>query len=256
MVRTDLGNLAGTEGFADLLDRIDRGTITRWQAIEADFIDAVTSFDRAFAEGHLSAGQYRKKAAVFNDLVVGLVQNASHQQLAKSTKRSSNLFDEIDIDLCFPASRDEPPLVGAEVKVLGAPGHAGNRHTPRPSSQDAHKRVREVALTAIDFKAANSEPHPISSFNAWCMETRPKYYSFWAFRVAHDADFARVRQMMNGLRTYCNGVGAIIYEAASRSGFPYRKLAAPELSLDKALRDMAQEVIHASQSSPTSGRPD
>jgi len=77
------------------------------------------------------------------------------------------------------------------------------------------------------------------------METRPKYYSFWAFRVANDTDFARVRQMMNGLRSYCNGVGAIIYAAADSSGFPYRKVTAPELSLDRALRDMAQEVIHA-----------
>lgn len=241
-----LEELRGGAGLVRLLERVDAENIGRWSSIEEEFIEAVSEFDRAFVAGHFTAGEYKKKAGIFNDLLIKLVENASGQELGRTQKRGSVLFDEIDIDICYPKSRALRPAVGAEVKMLGAPGHKGNDFTPRSAKSDLHKRIREVAFTSIDFKAAHSEAREISSFTSWCKETKPKYFAFWAFRVADEADFIKTREMANGLRSYCNGVGAVFYEQVTgsrRSG--YTKRAASELSLDKVIKEMAQEIGRA-----------
>ena len=245
---TPLSKVRGGRDLSLLLELVRTEGIRRWSDIEEPFIHAVSAFDAALVTGKMTTGEYKKKAGAFNDLIIYLLENATKCELGKTQKRSSVLFDEIDIDICFPAGKGTPPSVGAEVKMLGAPGHKGNKYKPRSARADLHKRIREVAFTSIDFKAANSEAREISSFQSWCKETNPKYFAFWAFRVADDADFTKTRSMTNGLRHYCNGVGAFFYEQdQQRKATAYKVRPASELSLDKAIKQMAQEIVSAAR---------
>ena len=156
-------------------------------------------------------------------------------------KKKSQLFDLIDIDICYPEQGS--PIVAAEVKLLGTPPHPGNKDKPRPGSADLHKRVREVAFTSMDLKAAYAHPQPIASFQQWVESTLPGYFAFWAIRANDKSDLERVRSTLTSLRAYCNGVGAVIYcprTAQKPTKYEVRKL--PELSIDRALREMAQRV--------------
>ena len=216
----------------------------RWDQLQAEFLSAVSDFDTEYATGSRATGWYQSKAGYFNDLLVLLLQNSTGRVLGRSVKRKSALFDEIDIDLCYPADQAKDPSVGAEAKILGTPPHPGTNNTARRAQADIHKRVREVALTAVDFKARYARPQPISSFQSWIQETRPKYYSFWAFRVADDSDFQKVRQIMNALKTYCNGVGAFFYrERSVDEPTSYVAAPAPELSIDSVLNEMAFAIV-------------
>jgi hypothetical protein len=62
-------------------------------------------------------------------------------------------------------------------------------------------------------------------------------------RLENEADFTRVRTALVNLRTYCNGVGTIFYEArsdAQPTNYVVRKV--DELNIDRNLREMAQRV--------------
>ena len=62
-------------------------------------------------------------------------------------------------------------------------------------------------------------------------------------RVEDKADFETVRSILVGLRNYCNGVGAVIYEPVPNAKtIRYRVKKVPELTMDKALRSMAQHM--------------
>lgn len=240
---TGRGRVGGAEksAFDDVLSNARRNTaIQRWDQVEPDVVGALSAFDTEYRNGKRTAGWYQRKAGFFNDLLIQLLANATQRDIGRSVKRKSALFDEIDIDLCYPATAAKEPIVGAEAKILGAPPHPGNKNVARSALQDIHKRVREVALTSVDFKVRYARPQPIASFSAWVQETRPKYYSFWAFRVIDDKDFAKLREIMNSLRTYCNGVGAFFYAATTDSA-PTTYVAKPasELGIDRVLKEMS-----------------
>lgn len=200
MTKRDLISIPGGRALVDLVAKVKSTTEQRWKPIEQAFVAGMAAYDAARAHGRMTDGEYRRKAGVFNDLLILLLEHATGHPMGRTEKRESLLFDEIDIDICFPANKALRPKVGAEVKVLGAPPHPGNSEKARPASQDLHKRIREVAFTSTDFKAAHAELQTITSFASWCKETRPKYFSFWALRVADDADFHRARGMLNGLQ--------------------------------------------------------
>lgn len=227
--------------FDRLSARITREGIERWANVENAFLRAVEKFDEEFAAEKRTPGWYKAKARYFNDLVILLLQNWSSMNVVGPVHRDSQLFHEIDIDICFPA--EGVPRAAAEVKALGTPGHPGNNNVPRPGSRDLHKRVREVAFTSTDLKAAYAKPTQIRTFNHWIQNTEPAYFSFWAVRVEDQKDFESVRSILVGLSRYCNGVGAIIYEPAPSStqkAIKYRPKKVPELGMDQALRQMAQ----------------
>jgi len=220
---------------------VSRESIRTWSEVEAEFVAAMYDFDTARSAERMSDGEYRKKAGVFNQLVIDILGNFSGRELGMTQKRNSLAFDKIDIDICYPKDGALTPIAGAEVKILGAPPHSGNKHKARSASIDLHKRLREVAFTCIDFKAAYAPPMPISTLSAWCGGTHPRYYSFWALRMADEGDFVRTRSMLNGLSHYCNRVGAIFY--GPKPSGAYVRWPASELSLDSAMREMAQEIV-------------
>ncbi len=101
----------------------------------------------------------------------------------------------------------------------------------------------EVAFTAIDFKVAYAPPRPIGSFQDWIDSSKPGYFTFWAMRVQDERDFEAVRTILVKLRSYCNGVGAIIYRGESEehpTRYLVRKVA--ELDIDQNIHEMAQRI--------------
>lgn len=228
--------------FDRLLARVAKEELSRWSSIEASFLRVVEKFDAEYASGNRSLGWYKSKARYFNDLVIALLENWSRKPVVGPVHRDSQLFHKIDIDICFPA--DGVPVAAAEVKALGTPGHPGNHGVARGGRSDLHKRVREVAFTSTDLKAAYSRPIQIKTFDDWVQRAEPAYFSFWAIRVKDRADFETVRSILVGLLSYCNGVGAIIYSAReSPTSMKYTAHKVPELGMDKALRSMAQRMV-------------
>jgi len=227
--------------FEALVAEVRNASIDRWQTVEKKFIDVVEAFDSEYAAGGRSSGWYQAKARYFNDIIVALISNASGKTFSMRCKRSSQLFDKIDIDICFPEEGD--PVVAGEVKALGTPPHPGNEGTARPGARDLHKRVREVAFTSMDLKAAYAPPQPMGSFQAWVDSTSPGYFAFWAVRANDESDLESVRTTLSSLRNYCNGVAAVIYmpkSPESPTSYVVKKLA--DLANDKTIREMAQRV--------------
>jgi hypothetical protein len=227
--------------FEELVSRIQRGEISKWSAIENEFIRAVEGFDSEYRTGDRSMGWYQSKARYFNDIVVSLLTNLSKREISTRKKKDSQLFGKLDVDICYPEK--DPPRIAGEVKALGTPPHPANKNRARSGSNDLHKRLREVAFTSMDLKVAYSGPQPITSFQHWIDSTSPGYFSFWAIRANDEADFARVRSMLSSLRSYCNGVGAVVYSPsspASPTSYVVRKLG--ELDIDKYIREMAQRI--------------
>ena len=227
------------EPFEALLTRIRGTRVRRWEEIEDEFLRVVGLFDANYTAGKEKSGWYQSKARYFNDIIVDLLKNVSGKDIHLRCKRDSQIFDLIDIDICYPAKGS--PIVAGEVKALGTPPHKGNKNKGRAGSQDLHKRVREVAFTSMDLKAAYAPPQPIGSFQRWIDTTTPGYFSFWAVRADNSKDLERVRNTLTNLRAYCNGVGAVIYTPNDgTTSYSVERLSV--LSIDRAIKEMAQRI--------------
>lgn len=227
--------------FEELMETIRQSGVTRWSSIEHDFLGAVERFDSEYRSGRRPSGWYQSKARYFNDIIVAILANVSKKPIAVRRKKESQLFGRLDVDICYPD--EDVPKIAGEVKALGTPPHPNNKNRARNGSSDLHKRLREVALTSLDLKVAYSAPQPIRSFQNWVDSTSPGYFSFWAVRANDDADFERVRSMLFSLRSYCNGVAAVVYSpASSRTPTSYVVRRLPELDIDRVIKEMAQRV--------------
>jgi hypothetical protein len=225
--------------FEGILASVRKDRTTRWAEVEPAFVDCIELFDDEYMGGRRSSGWYQAKARYFNDVIVALLENLCGRSMTTRQKKRSHLFTEIDIDVCYPSSGEL--LMGAEVKALGAPPHPGNKMKGRPASQDIHKRVREVAFTSIDVKAAYAPLKKIASFQDWVDTTTPAYASFWAIRANDTSDLNRIRTTLSSLRHFCNGVGALVY-MPSHTPTSYRVEHIHELAIDRALRDLGQRI--------------
>jgi hypothetical protein len=227
--------------FEDLLRRVHDDRTNSWSEIAHAFLRIVEQFDREYGEGNRSTGWYQSKARYFNDLIVQLLSNQSSKEIAKRRKKDSKLFGRLDVDICYPGKGD--PTIAGEVKALGTPPHPRNNHLARRGSADLHKRIREVAFTSLDIKVAYAPATPIKSFQAWIDTVPPGYFAFWAIRSSDATDFEKLRVMLSGLRRYCNGVGAIIYEPTSASTpFTYEDRTPQDLLIDHWLQEIAQRI--------------
>jgi hypothetical protein len=229
--------------FESVLNSIHLERLTAWSDIEVPFLNAIQEFDSVFAEGKKPKGWYQAKARYFNDTLAALISTAAGQSISARAKKRSILFDKIDIDLCFPS--DGPPIVAGEAKALGTPPHHGNKHKARESKSDLHKRVREVALTSMDLKAAHTAPRRINSFQDWVATATPAYVCFWALRVDNPRDLDRCRSILYSLRNYCDQVGAFIYEP-TQSPTTYGLRHFREVSMDRAINEFVQRTVSGS----------
>jgi hypothetical protein len=228
--------------FENVVRRVRADPALRWEHIEGPFLVAVEAFDAEYAAGARTQGWYQAKARYFNDVIVNLLANRAGKHVSMRVKKLSRLFDKLDVDICFP--EDDPPRIAGEVKALGTPPHPKNRNKARPASQDLHKRVREVAFTSMDLKAAYSPPKPISSFQHWIDSTEPGYFCFWAIRANDDADLEKARSTLSSLRAYCNRVGAFVYRPRKpETPTAYEVVPLKELSVEQTIHEMAQRII-------------
>jgi len=229
--------------FEALVNHVRQDRVERWVDIEDEFIRLVGLFDTEFARGSGDGndGWYQSKARCFSELLAGLLGNTSGNPISLRCKKRSQLFDLVDIDICFP--REGDPIVAGEVKTLGMPGHGENENTASEFANDLHRSVREVAFSSMDLKAAYAPPRPIGSFQNWVDATSPGYFAFWAIRAKDRQDFEEVRSTLASSRAYCNGVGAVIY-VPSKPGTPteYGVRKAADLSIDRVVKEMAQRI--------------
>jgi hypothetical protein len=229
------------EPFEALVNHVRQDRVERWLDIEDQFLRVVGLFDTEFARGCHNDGWYQSKAHYFSDLLAGLLGNISGNPISLRCKKRSQLFDLVDLDLCFP--REGDPIVAGTVKAMGTPPHGRNENAASGASQDLHNRVREVAFSSMDLKAAYAPPRPIASFQNWVDATSPGYFAFWAMRAKDRQDFEEVRSTLASSRAYCNGVGAIIYvPTKAETPTDYEGTRVTDLSIDKAIREMAQRI--------------
>jgi len=229
------------EQFDDLLEWVRAEKVSSWEAVESGFCSAIEAFDAELALGERNNGWHQIKARVFNDLIVQVFENLCGRRMSVRTKKRSHVFDKIDVDICYP---DEGALIFAgEVKALGSPPSRVNHHKARPASQDIHKRLREVAFTSIDLKAANSPNVPINSFQGWVDVASPAYVSFWCVRSNDARDHKKMGELLTGLREFSNGVGAFFYQPTT-SPVTYQICSHPGLSIDRTMRVLAQRVAN------------
>jgi len=213
-----------------------------WSLVESEFLRVVECFDAEYARGQRPSGWYQAKARYFNDLIVLLLTKISNRPIAKRVHKSSMLFGALDVDICVPANGI--PIVAGEVKALGTPPHPRNDMKAREGKADLHKRVREVAFTSMDLKVAYTPAVPIGSFQHWIDSTSPGYFCFWAIRTDNERDLETVRTTLCNLRSYCNGVGAILYGPRDEgSPTSYIVRTPRELSIDRQLKEMAQRIV-------------
>lgn len=227
--------------FETLVNEVRGAGTGDWASIEPEFIAIVEQFDAEYGQGIRDTGWYQAKARYFNDLVVALISNASGKTIAMRKKKKSQLFSQLDVDICYP--EEGAPIIAGEVKALGTPPHPKNQMKARSGSSDLHKRAREVAFTSMDLKVAYAPPQPIGSFQSWIDSTSPGYFAFWAMRANDEADLNRVRTTLASLRTYCNGVGAVVYLPASKDApTTYQVRHLQDLYIDRSIREMAQRI--------------
>lgn len=227
--------------FEEVVNRLRRDRIKQWIDIEDDFVRSVGLFDTEFGRSCRDEGWYRLKARCFNKLIAGLLGNVSGRPMSLGCKKQSQIFDSIDLDFCFP--QDGAPIIAGDVTALGTPPRSGNKHNAGDAAQSFHRRVREVAFSSMDLKAAYASPRAIASFQNWVDTTSPGYFAFWAVRANDKHDFDDLRSALASSRTYCNGVGAVIYlpkQADTPTEYEVKKV--NELSIDRAIRDVSQRI--------------
>lgn len=150
----------------------------------------------------------------------------------------SRLGEDLVLDLAVSCGSSPAPVVAGQLRALDLSGET--------AFAELFREVRLAAFTATDLKLTYGPMRPISSLPSWHQETPPYYFTFWLLRVESEATFSQARALLNSLCTFANGVGALFYRgdsnAASRN---FTKLTARELSLEKAIREMAQEIVSA-----------
>jgi len=241
--------------FRELLDAVTREGIDTFSALEARFVAAMSAFDTLQAAGELSSGQNQNKGLFFNELMGRLLERCAGVGVAKRGKRRGVLLDNVDVDLCFPASG--PPLVIAETKMGGTCQHPGNAgRTPvegRRASADTAKRVREIAFNVIDLKLADAAggSAPIGDVATWIQQQRPAVFAMFGFRLTGDQDHALVvRDAQQLANSYANGVGLALYRprdvTTSAGRTDYLSVRPPGgMSIDEALRRMCRLIRSA-----------
>ena len=167
------------------------------------------------------------------------IERATGVSLTRSATCTGTLAAPIHLDLAHLAGPIQTPTVAAQVRTLEV------LH-PDEDLLALTQAIREAAFRCIELKQAHGRAHPISSLKAWCHEVRPKYFALWCIRVDDDELFSHARAQLNSLYGYCNAVGVLFYRGrVDTDGQGFEKRAAPELSLGFALRELALELLAA-----------
>ncbi len=242
--------------FRSLLDRVEAERIQTFADIEADFLHAMSAFDRRVVLGEISSGENQNKGLFFNELIARLVERCAGFGVAQRGRRPGILTQQVDVDLCFPPDKNARPALIAEVKMAGTPKHPRSPKQGwlgRPASADVDKRIREIALNVIDLKLADVQggTTAIGDITSWIQSTRPSFFAIFGLRVIDDNDLRKVMERFQHLaNSYANGVGLALYGPAdpnTNAGLvTYRAIKAPGgMSIDDAVRRMCRVIKSA-----------
>jgi len=209
--------------FRSLLEQVEANATETFAEIEAEFVAAMSSFDRLLAAGQLTSGQNQNKGLFFNELIARLVERCAGLGVAQRGKRPGILLPVVDVDLCFPADPRTRPAIIAEVKMAGTPKHPRSPQAGimgRPAAADVDKRIREIALNVIDLKLADVQggTASIGDITSWIQETRPRFFALFGLRIIDDNDLRKVLARFQYLaNSYANGVGLALYRPLDAS---------------------------------------
>lgn len=238
--------------FRDLLDAVAQNRIENFADVQDRFLTAMSAFDIVQAVGGLTSGQNQNKGLFFNELIGRLLEQCAGVGVAKRGKRRGVLLEQVDVDLCYPATG--PPAVIAETKMAGTPRHPGNATTTPPqgrrASADTAKRVREIALNVIDLKLADAAggSAPIGDIATWIQQQRPAVFALFGLRLTDDNDHRlAIRDAQRLANSYANGVGLVMYrprDVNSGAGRTAYRLVDPPggMSIDDVLRRLCRQV--------------
>jgi hypothetical protein len=242
--------------FRALLDRVDAERIDTFAEIEADFLRAMSAFDKRVVMGQITSGENQNKGLFFNELIARLVERCAGFGVAQRGKRPGILTQQVDVDLCFPQDKQARPALIAEVKMAGTPKHPRSPKQGwlgRPASADVDKRIREIALNVIDLKLADVQggTTAIGDITSWIQSTRPSFFAIFGLRVIDENDLRKVMERFQHLaNSYANGVGLALYgptDTTTNVGLvTYRAIKAPGgMSIDDAVKRMCRLIKSA-----------
>lgn len=254
------------ERLLDLKAHIQDRNVTRFQAIEPEFLALLWSIDTyrveqviprapagakiaGYAADQLAGGIYRKKGNFFSEVVTAILSNKAESPLAPRTQVKG--FSQLhQIDIAWPAPDKgvaTEPIVCCEAKLTGAPAFAD---TPaRTVRSDWTNRRKELKFQATDLKLYRQRNTPeIRNWDHWRQKAAPKVYAIWAGRLEERGELDyMIRQARELTETYLDRVGVygfITNEA--RDGYvsatDATRVAERVTSLDAVLDMIAAEI--------------
>jgi hypothetical protein len=216
---------------------------SRWTQVENHFLEAMWSFDQAFATGLADQGDNQNgKGDFFTDLIALILENCSGKELHGRGAVPGLIFPNHNLDTSYPKEGTVEVLI--ETKVAGAPKTPRNPQQKNPrgraGSADLDKRVKEAGLKTIDLKAewarnAGQGGGPTSDLLTWLRQSKPLSFLFLAIRVVDRADLERTLFFANAANRMMDDVGLVVYEPAVSSQRYQALKVPPHLELDRVL---------------------
>jgi hypothetical protein len=215
--------------------------VSRWTAVEKEFLEAMWAFDTNFINGLANQGDNQNgKGDFFTDLIALLLESASDKDLYGRGAVPGLFFRQHALDASYPPQGTVEILI--ETKVAGAPKTGRNPLQKNPKgrrgSADLDKRIKEAGLKTIDLKAEWARREglgggPAGDLVTWLKRSKPACFLFMAIRVIDRNDLKNTIQFADAANQMMDGVGLVAYEAAIGG---YEALDVPvHLELDRTL---------------------
>lgn len=203
-------------------DRLNQrivGQRLNWLGIRDELLGIIERLDSLRRQGKIEEGKYRQKGNYFKNTVIALVKSFCGIELKDRKIRGKTDVHDVDISHISGVGNlfgGSAVLVAGEVKMMGSPSHirGGAEYPERTISIDIDKRSKEVKYTPVDLKRLNS-PDIVGGWDKWIESSKPAFFSAWLMRLAVKNKLKHVRDKIEGMAEYNNGVGLAIFKEES-----------------------------------------
>lgn len=235
-----------------MYDWMTKTRATSWNQIEAEFLTAMSHFDRGLPsefEGsdgekkrqstELSAAIQNGKGDWFNNVIAELLEECSGIERLFVRRRVPGLIiPEHNLDGVYPGDESREIEFLMEAKMMGTPKHAnssGEKPMGRAGSADTNKRVKELAFKSIDLKGEAARRMTMvgtapagggaggGDLSTWLHGSRPRIYFFMGVRVISETDFLAVVRWAETAAQVVDAVGLFCYEPTDDSFTTYQR---------------------------------